>query len=253
MPLLHMQMVGDWSYCPKFQVSPLTLGALSMLYQQGSMRHCCSITPLCCNSGQCLPVVRRTHHVLDSGAGHVKGLAKRVIACLDVRANDAGDLVVTKGDQYDVRETDGAGREVQDSAFQCLKPLTHCAITWPPKICAPGRLVIQSSGGIQVAASPDRCRRSKSALLCRCGIWGRQWSLPGATSQRAPMRSPSSTSPASETSPWETSPCSRCGFESCCLPHTAQCVLCVAHLPRSLLEGAEIVSAAGTWPSCPGP
>lgn len=31
-------------------------------------------------------------------------LAKRVIACLDVRANDHGDLVVTKGDQYDVRE-----------------------------------------------------------------------------------------------------------------------------------------------------
>ena len=43
----------------------------------------------------------------------MKGLAKRVIACLDVRANDAGDLVVTKGDQYDVRETDGADREVQ--------------------------------------------------------------------------------------------------------------------------------------------
>ena len=31
-------------------------------------------------------------------------LAKRIIACLDVRANDNGDLVVTKGDQYDVRE-----------------------------------------------------------------------------------------------------------------------------------------------------
>ncbi|MFH1985462.1 MAG: imidazole glycerol phosphate synthase subunit HisF [Pseudomonadota bacterium] len=31
-------------------------------------------------------------------------LAKRIIACLDVRANDAGDLVVTKGDQYDVRD-----------------------------------------------------------------------------------------------------------------------------------------------------
>lgn len=31
-------------------------------------------------------------------------LAKRIIACLDVRANDRGDLVVTKGDQYDVRE-----------------------------------------------------------------------------------------------------------------------------------------------------
>ena len=34
------------------------------------------------------------------------GLTRRVIACLDVRANDAGDLVVTKGDQYDVREKD---------------------------------------------------------------------------------------------------------------------------------------------------
>ncbi|MCP4022480.1 MAG: imidazole glycerol phosphate synthase subunit HisH, partial [Desulfobacteraceae bacterium] len=33
-----------------------------------------------------------------------KGLAKRIIACLDVRSNDQGDLVVTKGDQYDVRE-----------------------------------------------------------------------------------------------------------------------------------------------------
>ncbi len=32
------------------------------------------------------------------------GLSKRIIACLDVRSNDDGDLVVTKGDQYDVRE-----------------------------------------------------------------------------------------------------------------------------------------------------
>ncbi len=31
-------------------------------------------------------------------------LAKRIIACLDVRSNERGDLVVTKGDQYDVRE-----------------------------------------------------------------------------------------------------------------------------------------------------
>lgn len=34
------------------------------------------------------------------------GLTKRVIACLDVRSNDQGDIVVTKGDQYDVREKD---------------------------------------------------------------------------------------------------------------------------------------------------
>ncbi|MFW6080487.1 MAG: imidazole glycerol phosphate synthase subunit HisF [Desulfosalsimonas sp.] len=33
-------------------------------------------------------------------------LAKRIVACLDVRANDRGDLVVTKGDRYDVREND---------------------------------------------------------------------------------------------------------------------------------------------------
>ena len=43
---------------------------------------------------------------------------RRVIACLDVRANDAGDLVVTKGDQYDVREAksdgSGAGGEVRN-------------------------------------------------------------------------------------------------------------------------------------------
>ncbi|KAK4458197.1 hypothetical protein QBC42DRAFT_277327 [Cladorrhinum samala] len=35
---------------------------------------------------------------------HKDGLTRRVIACLDVRTNDQGDLVVTKGDQYDVRE-----------------------------------------------------------------------------------------------------------------------------------------------------
>ncbi|KAI7830346.1 hypothetical protein BC939DRAFT_392914 [Gamsiella multidivaricata] len=41
----------------------------------------------------------------------VDEFTKRIVACLDVRANDQGDLVVTKGDQYDVREqkADGAG------------------------------------------------------------------------------------------------------------------------------------------------
>lgn len=32
-------------------------------------------------------------------------LSKRIVACLDVRTNDEGDLVVTKGDSYDVRES----------------------------------------------------------------------------------------------------------------------------------------------------
>ncbi|KAK4050935.1 Histidine biosynthesis bifunctional protein hisB [Microbotryomycetes sp. JL221] len=34
-----------------------------------------------------------------------RGFTKRIVACLDVRTNDDGDLVVTKGDQYDVRES----------------------------------------------------------------------------------------------------------------------------------------------------
>ena len=48
--------------------------------------------------------------VPESGA--TTALAKRVIACLDVRSNDAGDVVVTKGDQYDVRETGGEVRNL---------------------------------------------------------------------------------------------------------------------------------------------
>ncbi|KAJ1985131.1 Histidine biosynthesis bifunctional protein hisB [Dimargaris verticillata] len=45
---------------------------------------------------------------------HRDGLTTRVIACLDVRANDQGDLVVTKGDQYDVRERNTATNEVRN-------------------------------------------------------------------------------------------------------------------------------------------
>jgi glutamine amidotransferase/cyclase len=40
-------------------------------------------------------------------------LARRIIACLDVRADDQGRLVVTKGDQYDVREN-GSIRDMGD-------------------------------------------------------------------------------------------------------------------------------------------
>ncbi|EEB08612.1 imidazoleglycerol-phosphate synthase [Schizosaccharomyces japonicus yFS275] len=52
----------------------------------------------------------------------VGGLTKRIIACLDVRSNDAGDLVVTKGDQYDVREKSAAGSEVRNMG----KPVELC-------------------------------------------------------------------------------------------------------------------------------
>ena len=43
---------------------------------------------------------------LTSSTPEEDGLTRRIIACLDVRTNDSGDLVVTKGDQYDVREKD---------------------------------------------------------------------------------------------------------------------------------------------------
>jgi glutamine amidotransferase/cyclase len=36
-------------------------------------------------------------------------LVKRIVVALDVRSNDDGDLVVTKGDQYDVRENHKEG------------------------------------------------------------------------------------------------------------------------------------------------
>ena len=53
-----------------------------------------------------LPVQAAVTPAAGDGGGNAArtALACRVIACLDVRENDAGDLVVTKGDQYDVRE-----------------------------------------------------------------------------------------------------------------------------------------------------
>lgn len=52
------------------------------------------------------PLVGTATRVNEDAEG---GLTRRVIACLDVRTNDAGDLVVTKGDQYDVREKAAGG------------------------------------------------------------------------------------------------------------------------------------------------
>lgn len=78
-------------------------------------------------ASQGMPVfVREAQNVTDSckpvpgvmkpclPAGNAHGLAKRVIACLDVRANDAGDLVVTKGDQYDVRDKGTSANDVRN-------------------------------------------------------------------------------------------------------------------------------------------
>jgi glutamine amidotransferase/cyclase len=42
--------------------------------------------------------------ILDRARAPPTRVCRRIVACLDVRSNDEGDLVVTKGDQYDVRE-----------------------------------------------------------------------------------------------------------------------------------------------------
>ena len=54
-------------------------------------------------------------------------LVKRIIACLDVRSNDEGDLIVTKGDQYDVRDSsEGAGAEGRGQVRNLGKPVALC-------------------------------------------------------------------------------------------------------------------------------
>lgn len=64
----------------------------------------------------------RSQGIIAEGAPLISSLAvlptlrptlmtNRVIACLDVRSNDDGDLVVTKGDQYDVREANTSNEE----------------------------------------------------------------------------------------------------------------------------------------------
>jgi imidazole glycerol-phosphate synthase len=56
-------------------------------------------------------------------ASKQEGLTRRVIACLDVRTNDAGDLVVTKGDQYDVREKTDAASSAGGQVRNLGKPV----------------------------------------------------------------------------------------------------------------------------------
>lgn len=81
------------------QVTPLPICALNFIFLRPVqvfkllvpvMVFLCT---LCCI--QATVVAPRTYIAVEGSTG----LAKRVLACLDVRSNDAGDLVVTKGDQ----------------------------------------------------------------------------------------------------------------------------------------------------------
>eukprot|EP01037_Dinobryon_pediforme_P024611 gene24611-26454_t len=53
-------------------------------------------------------------------------MTNRVIACLDVRTNDQGDLVVTKGDQYDVREASAVESGGRGGVRNLGKPVALC-------------------------------------------------------------------------------------------------------------------------------
>ena len=79
--------------CIQFTHLSHTFMTHSGTYPRPNPTLCWSPSSLCVQRSQeCAPTV----------------LAKRIIACLDVRSNDQGDLVVTKGDQYDVREKEGS-------------------------------------------------------------------------------------------------------------------------------------------------
>mmetsp|Transcript_21685 Transcript_21685/g.33152 ORF Transcript_21685/g.33152 Transcript_21685/m.33152 type:complete len:560 (-) Transcript_21685:53-1732(-) len=54
-------------------------------------------------------------------------LVKRIVVALDVRSNDAGDLVVTKGDQYDVREADENNVKGRGGVRNLGKPVSLAA------------------------------------------------------------------------------------------------------------------------------
>lgn len=54
-------------------------------------------------------------------------LVKRVVVALDVRSNDVGDLVVTKGDQYDVREADHSAPKGRGGVRNLGKPVSLAA------------------------------------------------------------------------------------------------------------------------------
>lgn len=58
--------------------------------------------------------VSQTQSTVSGIEETVSGLTRRIIACLDVRTNDDGDLVVTKGDQYNVRSSDSGNNEVRN-------------------------------------------------------------------------------------------------------------------------------------------
>lgn len=77
------------------------------------------------------PLPKRSRVGVDSdgatGVRLARGMSKRVVAALDVRQNDAGDLVVTKGDQYDVREAGDGMQQGRGAVRNLGKPVALAA------------------------------------------------------------------------------------------------------------------------------
>ncbi|KAM0788614.1 hypothetical protein ACM66B_001733 [Microbotryomycetes sp. NB124-2] len=71
----------------------------------------------------------------------LKGFTKRIVACLDVRTNDDGDLVVTKGDQYDVRESSATTADEVPSISADDGPSSSSLMPKPSSTQQPGGAV----------------------------------------------------------------------------------------------------------------
>ncbi|BGP23410.1 glutamine amidotransferase / cyclase [Rhodotorula toruloides] len=87
-----------------------------------------------------------------------KGFTKRIVACLDVRANDQGDLVVTKGDQYDVREAEESVT-TEDVESKPSGAPEESASTYPPAPVAETTLPTSTVSSDPSAPPPAKRQR----------------------------------------------------------------------------------------------
>ncbi|OLL23684.1 Imidazole glycerol phosphate synthase hisHF [Neolecta irregularis DAH-3] len=110
------------------------------------------------------------------------GLTNRIIACLDVRSNDEGDLVVTKGDQYDVRSKEsgnvrnlGEPIELAERYYACgadeicflnITSFRNCPLTDQPmlkvlrEVAKTVFVPMTVGGGIRDTVDPDGTKHS---------------------------------------------------------------------------------------------
>ncbi len=126
-------------------------------------------------------LVRPVHPQVPGGSTR---FCKRVIACLDVRTNDNGDLVVTKGDQYDVRgggDVRNLGKPVSlaqryydegaeqlvgsgPSATACLTTTPHAPAWWFPELRSLVRSPEHRLGSVAPRRGPSSSPRAAPRL-----------------------------------------------------------------------------------------